>query len=173
MAYTDAQRRQHIMEIQRYLYAISLFNDRIPEVVPDGSYGAETALAVRAFQREYGLPETGNTDPATWNRIVRVYRSYIGAAPAPYNVFPSAVYVAGNGDKGQLIYIIQAMLNDIGDRYDNAPCVDVCGNYDATTEEAVMAFQRRAGLPVTGKVDSATWNMLVRCCEHADRTVPR
>lgn len=172
MAYTDAQRRQHIMEIQRYLYAISLFNNRIPQVIPDGSYGGDTALAVRAFQREYGLPETGNTDPATWNRIVRVYRSYLDAAPAPYNVFPSAVYVSKSGDKGQLVYIIQAMLNDIGSKYDNAPCVDICGSFDALTEEAVRAFQQRSGLPQTGKVDSPTWNMLVRCCEHIDSTLP-
>lgn len=171
MAYTDAQRRQHITEIQKYLYAISMFNDRIPQILPDGVYGAETADVVRAFQREYGLPVTGNTDTATWNRIVRVYRSYIDAAPAPYSVFPSAAYVAKTGDSGQLVYIIQAMLNDIGDHYDNAPCVDICGNFDGLTTEAVVRFQRRTGLPPTGRVDSATWNMLVHCCEHIDRTL--
>lgn len=160
------------MEIQRYLYAISLFNSRIPQVIPDGSYGGSTSLAVRAFQREYGLPETGNTDPATWNSIVRIYRSYLDAAPAPYNVFPSAAYVSGEGDKGQLVYIIQAMLSDIGGKYDNAPAVDVCGSFDTLTAQAVRAFQQRSGLPLTGRVDSSTWNMLVRCCEHIDRTLP-
>ena len=171
MAYTSQQRRQHIYELQRYLYAISLFNSKIPQVIPDGVYGADTAIAVRAFQREYGLPETGNTDTATWNKIVRVYRSNIDSAPEPYNVFPSARYVAGHGDKGQLIYIVQAMLNDIGEHYENAPCVDICGNYNTATADAVKLFQKRVGLPMTGKVDSGTWNMLVRCCEHIDRTI--
>ena len=56
MAYTNAQKKQHIYELQTYLYAISLFNDKIPQVIPDGVYDSETSIAVRAFQREYGLP---------------------------------------------------------------------------------------------------------------------
>ena len=166
MAYTSAQKRQHILEIQRYLYAISLYDDSIPQVLPDGVYGQDTVLAVRAFQKEYGLPVTGNTDTATWNRIVNVYRSYLAAAPVAYSVFPSAKYVLGSGDRGELVYIVQAMLDSIGTSYDNAPVVDVCGNYDTATADAVKQFQRRTALPQTGKVDSVTWNMLVHCCEH-------
>ena len=166
MAYTSAQKRQHILEIQRYLYAISLYDSNIPQVIPDGSYGQDTVLAVRAFQKEYGLPVTGNTDPATWNRIVNVYRSYLGAVPVAYSVFPSAKFVLGSGDTGQLVYIVQAMLDSIGKSYDNAPCVDICGDYDSATAEAVKDFQKRTALPQTGKVDSLTWNMLVHCCEH-------
>ncbi|MBE6863294.1 MAG: peptidoglycan-binding protein [Ruminococcus sp.] len=171
MAYTNAQRRQHIMELQKYLYAISLNNSKIPQIIPDGVYGKETSIAVRAFQREYGLPESGNTDPATWNKIVRVYRSYLDAAPAAYNVFPSAKYIVKDGDKGQLVYIIQTMLNDIGDHYENAPCVEICGDYNNATTDAIKQFQKRVGLPQSGKVDSGTWNMLVHCCEHIDRTL--
>ena len=166
MAYTSAQKRQHILEIQRYLYAISLYDSNIPQVVPDGNYGQDTVLAVRAFQKEYGLPVSGNTDPATWNRIVHVYRGYLDSAPLPYSVFPSAKYVLGSGDTGELVYIVQAMLNNIGNNYDNAPCVDICGSYDTATADAVRQFQRRTGLPQTGKLDSVTWNMLVHCCEH-------
>ncbi len=166
MAYTNYQKKQHIYEIQTYLYSISLFNDKIPQVIPDGVYGKDTAEAVKAFQREYGLPETGNTDPATWRKIVNVYRAYIHAAPAPFHVFPSAGYVVKNGDHGELIYVIQAMLNDIGSSYDNFPETKVCGDYDVPTAEAVKQFQKKVGLPQTGRVDSATWNMLVHCCEH-------
>lgn len=168
MAYTVAQKRQHILEMQRYLYAISLYDSNIPQVIPDGNYGQDTVLAVRAFQKEYGLPVTGNTDPATWNRIVSVYRSYLGASPIAYSVFPSAKYILGNGDTGQLVYIIQAMLDSIGKDYDNAPVVDVCGSYNSATADAVRQFQRRTALPQTGKVDSVTWNMLVHCCEHIE-----
>ena len=171
MAYTNAQRRQHILELQKYLYAISLYNKKIPQIFPDGIYDQETAIAVRAFQREYGLPETGNTDPATWNKIVAVYRSYLNAEPIAYNVFPSPGYVVRSGDKGQLVYIIQAMLDDIGEKYENAPCVDICGSFNSATSDAVKLFQKRVGLQQTGTVDSGTWNMLVRCCEHIDSTI--
>ena len=59
MAYTNIQKKQHIYEMQTYLHAISLMNDRIPTVIPDGIYGKETSLAVMAFQREYGLKVLG------------------------------------------------------------------------------------------------------------------
>ena len=166
MAYSNAQRKQHIYELQTYLHAIALMNSKIPLIIPDGTYGNETIIAVKAFQREYGLPDTGNTDSATWNRIVSVYKGIQHSAPLPYAVFPSAKYVAAKGDSGQLVYILQAMLSDIGKSYDNAPNVDICGRYDDSTAEAVTRFQRWSGLPQNGKVDSGTWNMLVRCCEH-------
>ena len=166
MAYSNAQRKQHIYELQTYLHAIALMNSRIPLIIPDGIYGNETIIAVKAFQRDYGLPDTGNTDSSTWNKIVSVYKEMQKSSPLPYAVFPSSKYVAAKGDSGQLVYILQAMLSDIGKSYDNAPSIDICGKYNDTTAEAVRRFQRWSGLPQNGKVDSGTWNMLVHCCEH-------
>ncbi len=171
MAYTNSQKRQHIMELQTYLYAISLMDNRIPGVVPDGTYGAETVNEVKAFQEIYGLPVTGNTDSATWRKIVSVYKGYLHAAPIGYHAFPSSAYTVHSGDHGQLVYILQAMLNDIGNNYDNSPCISVNGDYDTQTSEAVRLFQKRSGLPQNGDVDSGTWNMLVRCCEHINSTL--
>lgn len=173
MAYTANQKRQHIRELQNYLYAISFFDDRIPRVIPDGFYGKETALAVRAFQRDYGLPETGNTDFATWNKIVSVYRSFVYANPVSYNIFPSASYVLRQGDKGLIVYILQAMLDDMSNAYDNMPAVDVCGEFNNQTVEAVKQFQKRAGLPQNGSVDSGTWNLIVRTSEHLNKSMSR
>ncbi|MDE5620646.1 MAG: peptidoglycan-binding protein [Ruminococcus sp.] len=173
MAYTNAQKKQHIMELQTYLNAISFVNGHIPSLVPDGIYGKETIFAVRMFQREYGLSETGNTDPVTWNKVVSVYRSYIHTEPVAYNVFPSASYVAHLGEQGQIIYILQAMLNDVGNNYDNAPKVDVCGHYNMETSNAVRFLQRKIGLPQSGNIDSTAWNMLVSCCEHINNTLLR
>lgn len=170
MAYTSIQRKRHIIELQTYLHAIALMNDKIPIVIPNGIYGNETAIAVRAFQREFGLPDTGATDGATWNKIVSIYREYLRGNPIPYAVFPSAKYVAAKGDSGQLVYILQAMLQSIGKRYDNAPTIDVSGIYDDNTVEAVERFQRWCGIPRSGRVDSGTWNMLVHCCEHINMT---
>ncbi len=171
MAYTSAQKRQHIYELQTYLHALSLMDSDIPPVIPSGIYDPATIIAVRAFQRKYGLPDTGNTDAATWNRIVSVYRSSLSAAPLPYAVFPSAKYTAAQGDSGQLVYVIQAMLHDVGARYDNAPEVPVCGEFDDITAAAVRRFQQWSGIPQNGRVDSGTWNMLVHCCEHINQTL--
>lgn len=173
MAYSEAQKRQHIVEVQTYFHAISYINDKIPRIVPNGVYNKETILAVRAFQREYGLPETGSVDPVTWNKIVNVYRSHITAEPLKYNVFPSAKYVAHIGEKGQIIYILQAMLTDISSNYDNAPDIAVTGEYNRETSEMVRFFQKKVGLPQSGNVDSTTWNMLVTVSEHISSTLLR
>lgn len=170
MAYNEAQKKQHILELQTYLYAISFINSEIPQVTPNGIYNKETIVAVRAFQRFYDLPETGNTDPVTWNKIVSVYRSHIRIAPMPYNVFPSENYVAHLGDNGHIVYIFQAMLSYIAGNYDNAPPCTVCGNYNRETSEMVRFFQKKVGLPQSGNIDSSTWNMLITCCEHISST---
>lgn len=165
MPYTDEQKKAHILELQKYLYAISMFRQGIPQVLPSGVYDKETAEAVKSFQKEFGLPQTGETDPATWDMIVKVYLDYLNSAPAAYHVFPSREYVSHSGDSGQLVYIIQAMLSDIGRHYDNMPCITVCGEFNSDTLEAVKLFQKQMGLPESGCVDCHTWNMLVHFCE--------
>lgn len=168
MAYTDEQKRQHILELQRYLYGISLFDDRISGVVPNGIYTAETAEAVRTFQRVYGLPQTGEADTYTWDMIVMVYRNITDTTPFPYAAFPSRDYVSHKGDHGRLVYIIQAMLSGLFSAYDNMPELDICGEYNSKTAEAVKVLQKRTGLPENGEVNCMTWNMLVKLCSLTD-----
>ena len=165
MPYTDEQKKAHILELQQYLYAISMFRDNIPQILPSGVYDRETAEAVKAFQREFGLPETGEVDSATWDMLVKVYLDYLDSAPAAYHVFPSRTFVVHIGDSGQIVYIIQAMLNGIGKAYDNMPAAAVCGEFNEETADAVRKFQKKMGLPESGCVDCKTWNMLVHFCE--------
>ncbi len=166
MAYSNSQKKQHIYELQKYLHAISLMNHNIPSVIPDGIYGDETTIAVKAFQREYGLRDTGNTNPETWSRIINVYKSFLRASPLPFNIFPSEKYVLSEGDSGFVVYVVQAALNELCNRYDNVPFTEVTGKFTKQTADSVADFQKWSGLPVSGNVDSATWNLLVRCCEH-------
>ena len=165
MPYTDEQRREHIRELQNYLYAISMFDKRIPQVLPSGVYNEETKQAVTAFQSVYGLPATGETDAETWDKIALVYREYLDGAPAAYHVFPSRKSVIGEGDSGELVYIIQAMLWKAAAWYDNMPKLNVCGEFDEATGKAVRSFQHCAGLRESGTVDCPTWNMLVHFLE--------
>lgn len=171
MAYTSEQRKDHIREAQTYLLAISMFNKNIPQVLPSGVYDKTTEAAVTAFQHEYGLPETGEIDGRTWNRIAEVYRSYISGAPAAYSAFPSRSYVVRKGESGQLIYVIQAMLSSIGSGFDNMPKLTVCGEFNDETIGAIRNFQGKMGLPLSDSVDCDTWNMLVRFCEHCQRMI--
>ena len=63
--FSDEQLRQHIRELQQFLFGISHYNVRIPVIIPDGIYGAETAGAIKIFQQEYGLMPTGEVDRNT------------------------------------------------------------------------------------------------------------
>ncbi len=171
MPYTNAQKRQHIREIQTYLYAISLFDSRVPAIIPDGNYGNETVVTVKAFQRAYGLPDSGNVDSATWNKIVSVYREYLRMEPRSLNCFPSGKHTVRSGDKGELVCIIQSILRSLQKYYDNFPIITSCGTYGDDTVKAVMMFQKRVGLPQNGIVDSRTWNMLVTSFEHVSATM--
>ena len=165
MPYTDEQKKEHILEIQQYLYAISMFRSDIPQILPSGEYDSETIAAVKAFQKAFGLPQTGEVDSDTWDMIVRVYLDYLDSAPAAYHAFPSREYIIHSGDSGQLVYIIQAMLNGMGKAYDNMPDLTVCGTFNNATADAVRLFQKKSGLDENGNVDCHTWNMLVHCCE--------
>ena len=77
MAYTEQDRRNHIRELQQYLYSLSFLDETLPRVIPDGIYGRQTALAVRAFQQKNGLRPNGETNRATWDAIVNAYRQQI------------------------------------------------------------------------------------------------
>ncbi len=165
MPYTDEQKKGHIRELQDMLYAISIFDKRIPQVMPSGIYDSDTKEAVSEFQRLYGLPVTGETDPDTWDKIAAVYREDLDGAPAAYHVFPSKSYRVCDGDSGELVYIIQAMLWKAAAWYDNMPKVTVCGEFDEDTRKAVRLFQRYTGIPESGAVDCPTWNMLVHFLE--------
>lgn len=163
MPYNNNQRRMHIIELQRYLHAISLINNNIPTVVPTGVYNNETIAVVKAFQREYNLNITGKTDSVTWDKVVQVYKGLFHMQPKAYPVFPSEKYVCEHGASGCLVYIIQVMLYSMGQSYDNFPKIKVCGNFNDETENAVKIFQNKCSIPASGKVDCITWNMLVSC----------
>ena len=59
------------------------------------------------------------------------------------------------------MYIVQAMLNDIGSRYDNLAPVAINGSFNAATTNAIRGVQQAADLPQTGAVDRDTWNWMV------------
>lgn len=55
---------------------------------------------------------------------------------------------------------LQYMLNQLSQTYRFLPQLVPDGVYGERTLEAVMRFQREAGLPVTGTVDQATWDAI-------------
>lgn len=62
-----------VRQLQTQLNRIARNYPAIPTLTPDGIYGPSTAESVRTFQRIFNLPQTGNTDYATWYEISDIY----------------------------------------------------------------------------------------------------
>ena len=67
----------------------------------------------------------------------------------------------------QPIRSLQTMLRVIAENDDRQPSVVSDGIYGTNTVTAVSAFQRRAGLPVTGVTDQNTWDAIIAAYEPA------
>lgn len=66
-------------------------------------------------------------------------------------------YTLEEGSSGQKVRQMQEQLNVIAGAYPALPKINADGIYGPATEAAVREFQSVFGLPVTGKVDYATW----------------
>ncbi len=64
---------EDVATIQEYLAYIATVYTAIPAPAVTGVYGLETVQAVEAFQREFGLPETGTVGVTTWDAIASLY----------------------------------------------------------------------------------------------------
>ena len=91
---------------------------------PDGSYGGDTARAVRIFQYYNDLEQTGAADLQTLNRI------FSAEAKAPDNAMLSA------GSGGDAVRTLQTRLRELG--FTN---VGTDGDYGAGTQRAVETLQ--------------------------------
>lgn len=60
--------RQNVLELQSFLRANNLLEGGIV-INPDGIFDSATTTAVRLFQRQNGLEETGRVDYATWTML--------------------------------------------------------------------------------------------------------
>ncbi|MBR2888698.1 MAG: peptidoglycan-binding protein [Oscillospiraceae bacterium] len=153
---------QSVRGLQTMLRVIAEADGTIPTVIPDGIYGSATMNVVSAFQRRYGIPPTGITDQATWDRIVGVYEpalDRIGEAQA-IEIILEPDQVFRRGDRSPYLYLLQAILLSMSNDYPSIDAPEVSGTLDGSTAQALAAFQLLAGLPPTGELDRITWKYL-------------
>lgn len=153
---------QPIRSLQTMLRTIAHADETLLKIVPDGIYGPNTVQAVREFQRQNALPVTGETDNATWNKLVAVYTvqspSVLPAAPVTVCWTPNRTLAAGS--RNSHLFLIQSMLQALARFYVNAPVLTVTGVHDAPSVAAVKWLQKLAALPQTGEIDQTTWAYL-------------
>ncbi len=152
-----------VRELQYLLLFISVFNNQIPPLTVDGIFGSATRDAVVAFQRFYGLPETGQVDFLTWEQI---YDSYVGILETlPEGYFSPVTEAYGGtplrlGSEGEQVARIQDYLNFISNTYTEIPKVTVDGVFGPATQTAVLTYQNLFGLEPTSIVAASTYNSI-------------
>ncbi|GAB4202925.1 MAG: hypothetical protein Fur006_56830 [Coleofasciculaceae cyanobacterium] len=72
-------------------------------------------------------------------------------SPTPSQKAPLKMPVVRPGSSGSTVRILQQLLNFKGFK------LEVNGEFNSHTQDAVKEFQRIKGLPIEGIVDSQTW----------------
>ena len=153
--------------IQVRLNRISTNYPSIPKIpAADGVYDTATGDAVREFQRIFSLNQTGMVDRSTWYKIQSVYNAVKRLSELDSeglrdeDVSNQFKDLLSEGDSGENIKTIQYYLRVIADFNPSVPSPPLDGYFGESTTEAVKTFQQENDLPVTGIVDSRTWNMM-------------
>ena len=143
---------------------LAQFYDYIPFIEIDGVFGPKTKNAVIAFQKSKDLPQTGEVDDVTWNEIYREFRGIVTTVfegnVVPKTFIPFSGTTLRLGSKGEEVTTLQQYINNIANIYPEISPVEVTGVYDEATMNAIMQYQKKFGLRVTGNVDRITWNSI-------------
>lgn len=145
-----------VEQVQFWLSDLAQFDSSLVRVSVDGSYGAATERAVRAFQQKQSLTADGVVGQTTWNALYAAWvdaQSDLGGTAWPGTALR-------RGDTGMEVRLVQFWLRLAADNYSALRTVTVDGSYGAATVSAVTAFQSLFGLTADGVVGRGTWNKL-------------
>lgn len=156
-----------VLAIQRDLRRIRKNYPAIPDITNDvGIYDLETENAVKKFQEIFNLPITGKVDKGTWYKIKYVYTSVkklsdlysegISQDEATFLYSDELKY----GDTGIEVEYIHYFLDALAFLDPDIPRLPTNSIYTNNTETIVKAFQKKYGLPVTGRFNYQDWNAL-------------
>ncbi|MBO5041708.1 MAG: peptidoglycan-binding protein [Clostridia bacterium] len=162
-ALSEGDRGQGVAIVQYYIDYLAAYYDTIPALEIDGVYGNATRNAVLAVQRTFGLSEDGILGEATWRAIVNAYNGIISRIPVVFtegNIIPYQGIVLRQGAETETVRILQSYLDYISQSIPEIPPVSPTGYFGPRTQQAVEAFQRLYGLPVTGYVEAITWDRI-------------
>ncbi len=159
-----------VRQIQKYLLAISRLDNDIPHTRENGVYDAHTANAVKLFQEKHmtGVsPELlGKVDLDTWEALRHLANRAEEAVASSEGIYPFSEPIKDGklilGDRSSLVLILHIMLDTLSLGYDELSNAVVSDLYSEATKQHVAVIQRSAGLPETGEVDKATWNIIAK-----------
>ena len=153
-----------VVVVQTELNRIGQNYPAIPKIpLVDGIFGAQTEAAVRKFQEIVNLAVDGIVGRETWYALVRYYVAVTSLAELRsqgqrfYTISWAISDPIEQGDRGVKVEHLQYMLSVLSAYIPEIPPVTIDGIYGSATRNAVIAAQRRFGLPETGIVNFDTW----------------
>lgn len=156
-----------VLAVQGALNRISRNYPAIPKIYPvDGLFGPGTEDAVKAFQQIFSLSPDGVVGSATWYQLVSIYVAVTRLAELHsegQRYRTGSYYIPGAlslGSTGEYVSKLQYMLSVLSQFIAELPAPAVDGVYGIGTRDAVLAYQRFAGLTPSGLVGSATWDSI-------------
>ena len=151
---------QNVRLVQFWLKIARTVYTSLANVTVDGKFGAGTAAAVQRFQRYFGLTADGVVGRTTWQKLYEVYNDIanrlLSSSLRP-GEYPG---VLRKGSSGTAVRELQFYLYLMSAYESSIPAIGIDGQFGASTEAAVRAYQRFAGLTVDGIVGRTTWNSL-------------
>ena len=154
-----------VVTVQVMLNRISQNYPAIPKIPQvDGIFGAQTEASVRRFQEIFNLTPDGIVGRATWYAMVRLYTAVtrLSELRSQGQRFYANSWAVTDpieqGDSGVKVEHLQYMLSVLSAYIPEIPQVNIDGNFGPATRNAVIAAQRRFGLPQTGVVNAETWD---------------
>ena len=151
---------QNVRLVQFWLKIARTVYPSLSNVTVDGKFGSATTAAVRRFQTYFGLTSDGVVGRTTWNKLYEVYNDIanklLSSSLRP-GEYPG---VLRNGSSGTAVRELQFYLYLMSAYESSIPAIAIDGQFGASTEAAVRAYQRFAGLTVDGIVGRTTWNSL-------------
>ncbi len=137
-----------VRQLHEALQTLGLYSGRLTD-----EYSAATAAAVKAFQKEHSIKQTGKADAFTQLAITTALSAQQGAedTPAPGAVNGADMVTIRLGMRGQQVYHLQERLVQLG-----YYSIDPDSFYDGNDVSAVREFQKINGLIVDGIAGPAT-----------------
>ena len=162
----EGSRGTAVRAVQYYLRRLSAYYSDIPSVTVDGVFGAATTRAVKAWQTRAGLTADGVVGQLTWNSLYSAAQALADSGPVVRaSLLPAPASTLQPGDSGASVLRLDRLLLFLGQWL---PEINFLGSttpndgYSDDLAITVRSAQRYFGLPETGEVSPADWEVFLR-----------